>query len=205
MTAQPPERVLIVEDETQMARALERFFRSQDFAVVVSRSVAEARSVLEAEGSWAAFVIDVGLPDGDGLELLEQARSVGLRAPALVLTARSDVGTLQRAQLHAAQFLPKPPPRANLEAFVEWVREREQDHSSALKVTVGEIAAHAGLSRRETDVVLLASRGIARADLASAMGVKETTVRTLIRRALQKTDHEQLKDLVRDVHAAVFT
>lgn len=196
--------MLLVEDELHMVRALERFFCGQGFEVVTVRRLEEARRMVSTRPRWAAFVVDVGLPDGDGLELLARARAAGHRAPALVLTARNDRDTLERAQIHAAQFLPKPPPHENLLAFARWARAGQIDEPLALDRAVSAVAEQSGLSPRETELLALACRGVARAELAGALDVEETTVRTLIRRILQKTQRQRLMDLVREVQRSVF-
>jgi DNA-binding response OmpR family regulator len=65
-------RVLIVEDEEVLRQSLARYLAGRGLAVAVAGSLAEARMAL-AGGAFEAVVLDVGLPDGDGLDLLERA------------------------------------------------------------------------------------------------------------------------------------
>lgn len=63
-------RILIVEDETLLRRTLVRMLERRGHRVAPAASVCEARELLRGE-PMAAAILDVGLPDGDGLELLQ--------------------------------------------------------------------------------------------------------------------------------------
>ncbi len=93
-------RLLIVEDETTLREALAGFFAGRGMEVQSAGSVAEARERLR-EGSFDAFLLDVGLPDGSGLSL------IGVAPPerALVITARPDPEHFERygVQHHLAK------------------------------------------------------------------------------------------------------
>jgi DNA-binding response OmpR family regulator len=78
-------RVLIVEDEATLRRSLAVYLEARGLAVAQAGSLAEARAALTVR-AFDALVVDVGLPDGDGLELLEAA---GARR-ALVVSAAPD-------------------------------------------------------------------------------------------------------------------
>jgi DNA-binding NarL/FixJ family response regulator len=87
------QRILLVEDNVQFredfARALERALAAEplDVVFVEASSLAEARARLR-EGGLDAALIDVGLPDGDGLDLVrELSDGAASRIPTLVLTA----------------------------------------------------------------------------------------------------------------------
>ena len=97
-------RILLVEDSAHFsetfARALGRALASEqlDVAFVEADSLAEARARL-LEGGLDAALIDVGLPDGDGLELVREINNGGAsdRIPTLVLTANLDHSVAARA------------------------------------------------------------------------------------------------------------
>ena len=62
-------RLLLVEDEATLARAVARLLRRAGYAVFLAGTCAEARS---AEGSFSLGVFDIDLPDGDGIGLAEE-------------------------------------------------------------------------------------------------------------------------------------
>ncbi len=78
-------RVLVVEDEVALRRYLVQYLRMKGAVVAEAGSLAEADTLLD-RSDFDAIVVDVGLPDGDGLELLD--RSPPERA--LVITANPD-------------------------------------------------------------------------------------------------------------------
>jgi two-component system OmpR family response regulator len=83
-------RVLVVEDEVKMAALLRRGLTEEGLAVDVAGD--GERAVTLAEGSeYDAFVVDVGLPGIDGFETCRRIRRNGIRAPALMLTARNSL------------------------------------------------------------------------------------------------------------------
>jgi DNA-binding response OmpR family regulator len=93
--------VLIVEDETLLRRALATYLERRGAVVAQAGSLAEARAALAAR-AFDALVLDVGLPDGDGLALLGHA-SV---ERALVVSAVPDPA--RYAELGVRHHLPKP-------------------------------------------------------------------------------------------------
>jgi DNA-binding response OmpR family regulator len=83
-------RLLVVEDEARIAEALRVALSRAGFAVDAVATVADARAALPL-APYDAVILDLGLPDGDGLDLLTEHRQAGSRVPVLVLTARDAV------------------------------------------------------------------------------------------------------------------
>jgi DNA-binding response OmpR family regulator len=83
-------RLLVVEDETRMAEILKAALVRTGFAVDAVTRCADARLAL-AVTPYDAAILDLGLPDGDGIKLLGEWRSSGNQIPILVLTARDAV------------------------------------------------------------------------------------------------------------------
>ncbi len=83
-------RLLVVEDEVRIAEIVRAAFVRGGFAVDVVRLCADAREAL-ATNPYDATILDLGLPDGDGLKLLKELRASRNAIPVLVLTARDAV------------------------------------------------------------------------------------------------------------------
>lgn len=83
-------RLLLVEDNGELASLLAKGLQTAGFEVDHLASVADARSALELT-RYAAMILDLGLPDGDGLSLLRALRQRRDPIPVLVLTARGGV------------------------------------------------------------------------------------------------------------------
>lgn len=194
---------LVVEDNPPLARSLSRFLGR--FAPVhLTHSLAEGREALDSLQVVAGLVLDVKLPDGSGLDFLEEIRLKGIEAPALILTGLNDPSIPRRAQLHRALFLPKPPGPENLRSFVEWARRSLAQPEHQLVERVGRLASDFGLSTREKEVVLLAAQGHDRYDIGQRLGVEASTLKTLVRRLLRKVGESNLQDLVGTIHRSLF-
>jgi DNA-binding response OmpR family regulator len=83
-------RLLVVEDEVRIAEILRKSLGKAGFAVDSVASCGDAQAALGV-GAYDAMILDLGLPDGDGLALLGQVRSGGDQTPILVLTARDAI------------------------------------------------------------------------------------------------------------------
>lgn len=83
-------RLLLVEDEAEIQSFLERALREAGFDV---DAVGDAQSAMKcvANAVYDIFVVDLGLPDQDGIDLILSMRRVGVEAPVLILSARRSV------------------------------------------------------------------------------------------------------------------
>jgi two-component system response regulator TctD len=83
-------RLLVVEDNDELAQLLAKGLQSAGFDVDLLGTAGEAQSVLTTT-RYAALILDLGLPDGDGLSILRELRHRNDPIPILVLTARGGV------------------------------------------------------------------------------------------------------------------
>jgi two-component system response regulator QseB len=83
--------VLLVEDDIDLGNGLRIALGDQGMHVVWVRRLEDAARAVAA-GACDLMVLDLGLPDGDGLSLLQRLRSEGQRLPVLILTARDGLG-----------------------------------------------------------------------------------------------------------------
>jgi two-component system, OmpR family, response regulator MprA len=86
----PPATVMVVDDEPAVRSALERALRIERYDVRLASDGREALALI-ADRSPDAIVLDVAMPDVDGLELCRRLRAAGDRTPVLMLTARDAV------------------------------------------------------------------------------------------------------------------
>jgi DNA-binding response OmpR family regulator len=84
-------RILIVEDEQRLARFLMKGLRSHGFVPTAVEDGETALRVLRVD-EFDLVVLDLGLPDMDGREVLGELRRAGAQVPVVILTARDDVG-----------------------------------------------------------------------------------------------------------------
>lgn len=101
------ETVLVVEDEKEIRELLRRYLERAGFAVLTTGSGAQALTMV-ADGVASLVVLDLGLPDVDGVEVLRAAREAGA-TPVVVLTARGAVeDRIHGFELGADDYVTKP-------------------------------------------------------------------------------------------------
>lgn len=101
-------RLLVVEDELRIVDILKDVLESAGFTVDAVNTATGARNAL-SDIPYDAAILDLGLPDGDGLEVLKSARAQGLQIPILVLTARDAINDrVSGLDAGADDYLVKP-------------------------------------------------------------------------------------------------
>jgi two-component system, OmpR family, response regulator QseB len=105
---QTPMRLLLLEDDLQLGKALQTALMQSEFQSIWVRRVVDAKAMFEAE-LFAIALLDIGLPDGSGLEVLSWLRNKGNNLPVIMLTARDAVDDRVRGlDAGADDYLPKP-------------------------------------------------------------------------------------------------
>ena len=100
--------ILIVEDEERIASFVEKGLRSNGFATAVAADGA-AGLAMATSGRFDLVVLDLGLPDLDGIEVLRLMRGRGVTAPVVILTAREGVrNTVEGLEGGADDYVTKP-------------------------------------------------------------------------------------------------
>src|SRR6201986_5188334 len=101
-------RLLVVEDNAELAELLAKGLQAAGYEVDVLSTVEEATNVLSTT-FYAALILDLGLPDGDGLTLLRDIRHRNNPIPVLVLTARGGLhDSVHGLRSGADDYLVKP-------------------------------------------------------------------------------------------------
>ena len=101
-------KVLIVEDQQRLGQFLERGLKECAYTAKWVGTCKDALDAL-AESPYDIIVLDLGLPDGDGIELLRRWRASGFNEPVLILSARDSVeDRIKGLDVGADDYLPKP-------------------------------------------------------------------------------------------------
>lgn len=128
-------KVLIVEDERKVGQFIERALTEQHHAARLAKSCREARDAL-AEEPFDVVILDLGLPDGDGIGLLKEWRRTGFNEPVLILSARDAVSDrIFGLNEGADDYLAKP---FSIEELLARVRSLTRRHGGGAKATVLE-------------------------------------------------------------------
>jgi DNA-binding response OmpR family regulator len=157
-------RLLIVEDDAALARGLLKAFRGDGLAVDHVNNGQDALEVVRME-PYSAIILDLGLPDLDGLVVLKRMRSMHVTTPVLILTARDATNDRVNGLDHGADdYLSKPFAVEELEARVRALIRRASGSPDPV-ITLGLLrldratgAAYLGdemleLTRRERSVL----------------------------------------------------
>ena len=158
-------KIIIVEDEAAIRDGLEGILKKLSPSYEVVGKAAGGMKGLELARKWKPDVIllDIRMPDMDGLTMLAQLKREGIRAIALVLTAYSDFSYARQAlELGVQSYLLKPV-RMN-----ELKRAMEQAESSLLQ--------------KEKDAVLLSRESVVRGAMTGILTRSEETVAALGKR-----------------------
>jgi two-component system response regulator TctD len=162
-------RILLVEDSDKLCGLLTAGLSKAGFVVDVAKNIADGKAAISMT-TYAAIVLDLGLPDGDGLALLDFARGRGLSIPMLALTARGSVeDRVEGLRRGADDYLAKPfafeELTARLRALLRrpgtFIGERMQlgnlsFDAGSYEIQVGETSS--ALARREGSILDLLLR-----------------------------------------------
>jgi len=160
-------RILVVEDDAMLGANLAASLRAAGFAVDLAADVADADVKIEVN-RYDCLVVDRGLPDGDGLDLVAAKRDSGMRTPVLMLTARDRVADRLDGFSHGADdYLVKPFVMAELTARTRALCRRQEQPAPPL-IEIRDL------------VVDLARRRVQRAGVLLALTPKEFAVLELL-------------------------
>lgn len=136
-------RLLLVEDDAMLGAALRAGLRQDGHAVDWVRSADEAHTAWIAVGKAAAYdavVLDLGLPDGSGLDLLKRARQRRVATPVLIATARDRVADrIAGLDAGADDYMVKPIDLDELAARLRAIERRVAGRADTA-IVIGDIA-----------------------------------------------------------------
>ncbi|MBI5436129.1 MAG: winged helix-turn-helix domain-containing protein [Nitrosomonadales bacterium] len=123
-------RILLVEDDSLLGDGIRKSLSHLGFTVDWMRDGKQGENALTSE-EYAAVVLDLGLPQQDGLALLQSVRNKGLRTPVLILTARDGkLDKLKGFGLGADDYVVKPLDMEELAARLRALIRRSAGHAS---------------------------------------------------------------------------
>jgi two-component system OmpR family response regulator len=179
-------RILLVDDDRRLTSLLAPSLRSEGYAVDVAATV-EDGLWLASEAPFDVIVLDVGLPDGDGIDLCRRLRATGVWAPILMLTARGEIGDRVRGlDAGADDYLAKPFSFDELLARVRALLRRGQPERPSV-LAVGSLRLDPATRQVSVDGRLLPIAG-------RALAILEL----LVRRADQLVTREEIMEHVWD-------
>jgi FixJ family two-component response regulator len=189
--------VHVIDDDTSMRDALESLFHSVGLD---AQTYATARDFLAASlaNRPGCVVIDVRLPDMNGLDFQVQLAGMGVRLPVVMMTGHGDISMSVRAMKRGAvDFLSKPFHDQDMLDAVMAAIERDRQRRT-LEGDVSQVQQRYGtLSPRELQVMELVTAGKMNKQVAGDLGISEITVKIHRGSAMRKMGARTLVDLVR--------
>ena len=191
--------VFVVDDDADMCRSLVALLEALEFSVRAFRSASAFRRFYRADMP-GVLLLDVQMPEQNGLQLYERLLEEGKRLPVIFITAHTDVPTAVAAmKTGAIEFLEKPFDKAVLAALVrkglkldeQW-RAREAEYA-ALKLRVEK------LSERDRETLNLILAGESNKTMAAKLFISQRAVemrRAAIMRKLNVRSLAELLDLM---------
>lgn len=189
--------VFLVDDDAAVLKALSRLLRAHGRAV---RAFSSAAAFLEAcdGAAHGCLILDVSMPELDGLELQAALAARGCNLPIIFLTGRGDIPISVRAMKQgAADFLTKPARDEDLLAAVDAAIRRDQQLRET-RVERAEMQKRmATLTPREREVFECVVSGMLNKQTASELGTVEKTIKVHRAHVMEKMQVESVADLVR--------
>src|SRR5579862_4372662 len=189
--------VFVVDDDVSVRESLELLIRCEGWQPETFASAQEflARPRVLAPN---CLILDVGLPDLNGLELQKRIGVERIEMPIIFITGQGDVPmTVQAMKAGAVEFLTKP---FSDEVLLNAIREA-LDHSRAALDHEAEIRAvrdrYTSLTSREREVMALVVSGLLNKQVGAELGISEITVKAHRGNMMRKMKAGSLADLVR--------
>lgn len=189
--------VFIVDDDARMREALLELLASYDIVATAFGSAGEYMGADKPDVA-ACLVLDVELPDINGLDLQGRIAEGGEHPPIVFITGHGDIPSSVRAMKNGAMdFLTKPFSDADVMSAIRSAISRDR----ADRVTRSEMSVlkqrYLGLTPRERDVLPLIVSGLLNKQAAAQLGISEVTLQVHRRNVMAKMGAASLADLVR--------
>ena len=191
-----PQRVLIGEAMAEPRRWLAGLVSAAFPGAALAEAASQRAGLHAAEaGGFGMALIDIGLPDGSGLEVLRALRQTAPETLCIVTTVLGDDANIVAAlSVGAAGYLLKEQPGAvivaqlrqaaqGVPALSPAIARRIMDH---FRYTGPAAPAEQGLTARETEVLALIARGLRNAEVAAELRLAESTVASYIKDIYRK-------------------
>lgn len=196
-TSEAVPRVFVIDDDLSVRESLEALIRSAGWATETYACAAEflARPKISAP---CCLILDIRLPDVDGLELQQRFATDRVSTPIVFITGFGDVPMTVRAmKAGAVEFLTKPLRDDALLAAISHAMVRS--HAELRRDAEGRMFRdrYASLTHRESQVLALVVAGRLNKQVAAELAISEITVKAHRGKVMRKMNARSLPDLVK--------
>jgi FixJ family two-component response regulator len=192
--------VFIVDDDPAVRDSLTLMIEQTGINVQSFKS-AEAFLSSYQPKFFGCIIIDVQMPEMDGLQLQNELLQRNIVLPIIFLTGHGDIPMSVRAiKAGAVDFLTKPVTRENLLTCVRSAFAEAEKRINEVSYNQDAISSLAKLTEREREVMALAVKGCSNKVIASRLGISYRTVEVHKSKITHKTGAKNLLDLARIAH-----
>lgn len=189
--------VFVVDDDVSVRESLEALIRVAGWRAQVFSSAQEFLAY-QRPIAPSCLVLDVSLPDLNGLELQRRVAADRTNMPIIFITGYGDIPmTVKAMKAGAVEFLTKPFSDDSLLNAIQGAMERSNNalgHEAALR---GLKECYASLTAREREVMSLVVTGLLNKQVGGELGISEITVKTHRGNVMRKMKADSLPDLVK--------
>lgn len=200
----PGSTVYVVDDDPVTRRVMIRLCRNAGLLV---KDFENARGLLSSElpKSPACLVLDIRLPDLNGLDLQRELLRRNIETPIVFITGFGDIPmAMQAMKAGAVDFLTKPITHRKLLGAIDGAL-RKDGHQAAMRKERDAVRQRLdSLTRREREVLGLLIKGRLNKQIAAELGAKEQTIKVHRRRIKDKTGFDSVAELVQATAKAGF-
>lgn len=192
-----PPTLYVIDDDHMMRDALDSLLRSLNFRVRCFNSTRDFQLHRRDPGP-ACLIVDVRMPDEDGLTFQRRLSTSGDLTPVIFLTGHGDVPMAVRAMRHGAvEFLLKPFKADDLVAAVRLALAPRKAVAGVMAATPDERKRFASLTSRERKIVDGIVAGRLNKQIAAELGLKEITVKVNRAQVMRKLEISNVAALMK--------
>ena len=181
-----PIRIILADDHPPLRAGLAAILNSLPDLEVVAEA-GSGRELMSLQEEADVYILDLRMPDGDGLQTIKALLARNASAKVMVLTTYDNEEDIFHALESGARgYLLKDTTKEELVTAVRRIHQGERYLPQAVAARLADRLVRPSLTPRELDVLRLVSRGRTNKEMASAMFISEETVKTHMKALFQK-------------------
>lgn len=201
-------KILLADDHAVVRGGIRKFLEAtKDIEIVAEATTGAEALALVRQSDWDVMLLDISLPDLNGLEVLKRVKRERPGLPVLVFSMYSeDDFAVPAFDAGASGYLSKDSPPAQILAAIQtvasgasYVSPKLTERLLAGTVSGGKRLPHESLSRREMEVLLMLSKGVPLTKIGEQLYLSVKTVSTYRGRVLEKLNVMSNAELTRYV------